>query len=258
MFTLTEIKMDIDGQSWQTWSIFLIRTVTRWLNAKKLLTVFYFTLAIIILFKTQLEHKLYIYLVNLKACRSSAVIDVFSRTVVRDLVDFDACIETTQDHIFAQSRLFCTINHSMTSAKTSPWTHSHLFPSWGKESFFKMIFNIFNFQRQIGSLDDCFLHNYLTGQLFCEAVDFILLSTWEKTPVYFCAFLKTSAVDDDYASPLSIVSKHLAATAQRLKLHKCGTYSPTTKGLHKGDMSRTWQWFDIEVAQRRVKLLWLC
>lgn len=61
----------------------------------------------------------------------------------------------------------------------------------------------------------------------------------------------------DYNCPLSMLSKCLAAPAQHLKLQKCGIYSPTTKGLHKGDMSRNWLWFDIETAQWKGKLLWL-
>lgn len=72
-----------------------------------------------------------------------------------------------------------------------------------------------------------------------------------------CPYQKTITVHDDYNCPLSMVSKSLAAPAQHLKLQTCGIYPPTTKGLHKGDMSRNWLWFDIETSQRKDKLLWL-
>lgn len=73
-----------------------------------------------------------------------------------------------------------------------------------------------------------------------DSIQFYSFIYRRKTPVYFCTFRKTSAVD------------------LHLKLHKCGIDFPTTKGLHKGDMSRNWQWFYIEIAQWKVKLLWLC
>lgn len=94
----------------------------------------------------------------------------------------------------------------------------------------------------------------ITGQLICDAINCMLRSTPENTPVYLSPFPKASGVHN---SPLRIVSTHLAARAQHLKLRKCGIYSPTTKGLHEGDMSRDWQWFDIEIAQWKVTLLWL-
>lgn len=44
---------------------------------------------------------------------------------------------------------------------------------------------------------------------------------------------------------------------QCLKLHKWEIYFPTTKGLHKGDMTRNRRWFDIGIDQWKVRLLWL-
>lgn len=119
-----------------------------------------------------------------------------------------------------------------------------------------MIFNIFNFQRQIGFCAPQMTVFFTIISLDSHSVMHYLIYL-RKFPVYFCPFLKTSAQYDVYGC-LSMMSKHLAATVQHLKLHKCGIYSPTTKGLHEGDMSRNWQWFDIEIAQWKVKLLWLC
>lgn len=104
-----------------------------------------------------------------------------------------------------------------------------------------MMFNIFHFQRHISCLAP-------------KMIVFFRLSHWT---VYLCPYQKTTTVHDDYNCPLSMVSKCLAAPAQHLKLQKCGIYSSTTKGLHKGDMSRNWLWFDIETAQWKGKRLWL-
>lgn len=207
--------------------------MSRWLNSKRTSRHLWFHTAVIILFK-QLEHKLYIYPVNFESRRSSAARDGFFPGLLSSgLVDFDAFFETTQNRIFAQSRLLRAINHGMASAKTSAWTHSHRFQSQGKESFFlKILFNIFNFQRQVGSVAPEMTAFFLTGQLFCDAFNCILLSTSEKPRSIFFSFLWRHQRRMMTALVLWTSRPNMWQQRRKhLKLHKRGIYSPTTKRI---------------------------
>lgn len=70
--------------------------------------------------------------------------------VVKELADFDACFENTQNHISAQSRLAWMINHNMNTAKINPPEPIHIYSNQ-KENY-TLSYNIFICQRQTGFL----------------------------------------------------------------------------------------------------------
>lgn len=87
-----------------------------------------------------------------------------------------------------------------------------------------------------------------------------------KIPVYFCPFqmvpLASNALllfpmsNKSYNNPVTVVSKNLTERVQH-QLYKWEIHFPTSKGLYEGDMTRIKPWFDIEIAQWKVRMLWL-
>lgn len=96
----------------------------------------------------------------------------------------------------------------------------------------------------------------------------LLFLSWENPSLFLFISDGTSSTasnvllsfpmsNKSYNKPVTVVSKNLVERVQHLQLYKWEIHFPTTKGLCEGDITRIKQWFDIEIAQWKVRMLWL-